>query len=240
MQTALVRRIADVLRHRSPAAWATVRSATNHYYSWRPGARRRTFARIHASNHWGDSESLSGGGSTLTETEAVRRALPELFRRHGIRSLLDVPCGDFNWMQHVAPAVDEYIGADIVPALVADVSARHAAPGRRFLVLDLVTDDLPRADAVLARDVLIHLSQRDVRAALTNIRRSGAQWLLTTTYPEHVNRDIITGDWRPLNLQAAPYLLPPPIELIPEETQERQFSDRSLGLWSVASLPDHL
>lgn len=237
MRTGLVRRAGDVLSYRTPALWRLITRSVNGYYALRPEARRRTFARIHASNHWGDSESSSGGGSNLAETAAVRQALPQLFEKYSIRTLLDVPCGDFHWMQHVVPLLDHYTGGDIVPALVEEVAARHSGPGREFLVVDLVRDELPAADAVLARDVLIHLSERDVHAALQNIRRSGARWLLTTTFPQHENRDIITGDWRPINLQAAPYLLPEPLELVLEQTQEGQFADRSLALWRVANLP---
>ena len=234
MQTQLARKAADVLSFRTPALWRAVQAGCNGYYALRPAARRKIFERIHASNHWGDAESLSGGGSNLDETAALREALPGLFERHGIRTLLDIPCGDFHWMQHLTQHLDRYIGGDIVPALVQDVRSRHAGPGRDFLIFDLVTDDLPRADAVLCRDVFIHLSERDVKAALTRIKASGAEWLLTTTYPDHENQEIITGAWRPINLQAEPYNLPVPVELINERTQDKEFVDRSVGLWRVS------
>jgi hypothetical protein len=50
-------------------------------------------------------------------------------------------------------------------------------------VLDLVRDPLPRADAVLCRDCLIHLSLEEGRRAPENIRRSGAAYLLGNHVP---------------------------------------------------------
>jgi hypothetical protein len=57
------------------------------------------FTRIYHQNLWGNSESKSGHGSTVSRTDALRPRLTELAQQLGIRSLLDVPCGDFNWMR---------------------------------------------------------------------------------------------------------------------------------------------
>src|SRR4051812_27850000 len=59
------------------------------------------FSDIYRNNSWGDAESVSGRGSTLARTEVIRRSLPGLLESVGARSLLDAPCGDFNWMRHV-------------------------------------------------------------------------------------------------------------------------------------------
>src|SRR5688572_15166107 len=80
-------------------------------------ARARVFCRIHAANEWGTVESRSGPGSTLARTEHLREGLPRLLDELGVRSLLDAPCGDFHWMQHVVPHLDRYVGVDIVPEL---------------------------------------------------------------------------------------------------------------------------
>jgi hypothetical protein len=98
----------------------------------------------------------------------------------------------------------------------------------------------PAADLLLCRDCLVHLSFADIDKALRNIRRSSLAYLLTTTFPaESVNADIVTGDWRPLNLQAAPFNLPTPVELINEGCTEGDgaFADKSLGLWRIRDLP---
>ena len=154
-----------------------------------------------------------------------------------MRSLLDVPCGDFGWLSTVDLGVS-YTGADIVPALVDENERRYGGPsaGRRFLTLDLTKDALPHADLVLCRDCLVHLSFDNIGRALANIRASGATYLLTTTFLEHdANTDIEDGDWRMLNLERAPFNLPPPIDVLVEDCEEGDgaYADKALGLWRV-------
>ena len=72
---------------------------------------------------------VSGFGSSFEATAAVRKAVAEIAERYAIASLLDVPCGDFNWMQHVA-FKGSYCGGDIVSELIAKNRARYGN-GRR-------------------------------------------------------------------------------------------------------------
>ena len=54
-----------------------------------------TFSQIYEKKSWGDGESVSGPGSDLDQTAAIREALPKLLREIGARSMVDAPCGDF-------------------------------------------------------------------------------------------------------------------------------------------------
>jgi hypothetical protein len=202
----------------------------------------RVFAGVLRSNAWGDEESVSGPGSNRAYSAAIRRALPPLLRELGVRVFLDLPCGDFFWMKEVdleAAGVERYVGADVVPELIERNVRRYSQPGRTFLRLDLTRDPLPRADLVLCRDCLVHLSFEDAFRALANLKRSGSRYLLTTTFPGRGdNPDIPTGHWRPLDLQAAPFRLPPPLRVVSEEYDgdEGRYRDKSLGLWRISDL----
>ncbi len=190
-------------------------------------------------NKWRDPESRSGKGSNLRATAELRPQLPPLFARLGVKRFVDVPCGDFFWMAHVDLAGIDYLGGDIVPELVAANRARHGRPGRRFEVVDLIEGPVPQGDLILVRDCLVHLSHDHVRRALANIRASGTTWLLTTIYPATtVNSDILTGQWRALNLTLPPFGLLPPLELIDEgaAAERGQGPGKCLGLWRVADL----
>jgi hypothetical protein len=196
------------------------------------------FEYIFDTNLWGDDHSRSGVGSTLTETETLRREIPLLLKELGARTLLDIPCGDFGWLS-LTDLGAEYVGADIVEALVEQNTSRYATETRRFVRLDLTTDPLPRADVVLCRDCLVHLSYANIRRALDNVKRSGAKYLLVTSFPEATsNRDIEDGDWRLLNFQLAPFCFPPPARTIVENCIEAggAYRDKSLCLWPVADL----
>jgi len=166
--------------------------------------------------------------------------LPDLLRELDTRTLLDLPCGDYTWLRQVELPVTQYIGADVVPSLIADHQARYKDDRHGFAVLDLRVDALPSADVLLCRDCLVHLSFADIALALGNIRRSGIAYLLTTTFPDcERNEDTVTGDWRLLNLERAPYDFPAPLRLVNEHCSEggRLFRDKSLGLWRVEDLP---
>lgn len=197
------------------------------------------FAEIHQGNLWGERESVSGPGSTLAATAAVRRELPGLLAGLGVRTLLDAPCGDCHWILATPLDLDLYIGADIVPALIGRNAAELGAPGREFRRLDVTRDPLPRTDAILCRDCMIHLSFRFIQRALDNFRRSGARYLLTSTYsglPR--NHEILSGQWRPIDLELPPFRLPPPLHRI----VEKEYAEgalrlrRSLGVWDLGEM----
>lgn len=202
------------------------------------------FDLIHRTNLWGAEQSTSGLGSELAATATLRHELSRLLRDLDIKSLLDLPCGDFTWMSHTDLAGITYVGADIVPAIIAANTTKHAISGWvDFLQLDLVADPLPAADLILCRDCLVHLSFDHIRRAIGNMKRSGSQWLLTTTFIDVTeNRDVEDGDWRTLNLQHAPFGFPEPRAIIIEGCTEANgdYADKALGLWRPADLPGEL
>jgi len=208
--------------------------------------REQIFSEIYAKNLWGSLESVSGPGSTLPRTAAFRDKLACLLTELNTRTLLDAPCGDFNWMKELmlelaqVAELQSYTGVDIVPDLIAENRRRHQDSVRRFLHLDLVRDRLPQADLILCRDCLVHFSFAEIRAALRNFRRSRSSYLLTTTFT-HVreNADIATGSWRRLDLRLPPLNFPEPIRMVDEKRRESDGCDsfKYLGLWELKTLP---
>src|SRR5438046_2762088 len=131
--------------------------------------QRDIFTAIFRRNDWGHPDSVSGPGSTIERGLQFRDEFVKVLRDVEIKSILDAPCGDFNWMRLVLDDLDvEYTGVDIVEALVRENAARDA---RQFRCLDFTPDELPRADAVLCRDELVHLSLADIRETKSNFER---------------------------------------------------------------------
>jgi hypothetical protein len=197
------------------------------------------FASIYDSGIWGRTESRSGFGSNLIQTKVLREELPKLVKELRVSSFLDIPCGDWYWMRHVELAVEQYVGADVMPSLVESLTRAFALPGREFRVLDVSIDELPRVDMIFSRDCLVHFSFEHVLRTLSNFKRSGSQYLVSTTFPDRKsNFDIKTGEWRPINLCATPFDLPPPIKLINEGCTEDfpNFIDKSLGVWRLSDM----
>lgn len=136
----------------------------------------------------------------------------------------------------------DYLGADIVPEIVVANQERHAAPdnsaaGRRFQVLDAAADALPAVDLILCRDLLIHLSLGDIERVLANFLASGSRLLLATHFASCTeNVEIVSGDFRPVNLCAPPFGWPPPLEMIDEQSRMEGGAGRGLGLWRLGDL----
>lgn len=219
-------------RLRGPAArWAGL-----HSLRWRATSRQAVFSRVYDSAGWGSSESGSGTGSELRATAEIRKRLPDLLSRHGVDSLLDAPCGDWNWMRHVELPVRDYYGADIVPSVIEENQRLFGNERHGFVLADLTHDPLPPADAIICRDCLVHLSFQDIASVLQNFRATGATRLLLNTYPEvRRNRNQFTGaHWRRLNLRLAPFGFPEPVESFPDGGD---VDPSRLGLWRVEDLP---
>jgi SAM-dependent methyltransferase len=201
--------------------------------------RQDIFTHIYHTGLWADSETVSGHGSKVCETIEIRKALPKLIKELDIKSILDLPCGDFNWMKTVTLDGIEYIGADIVPDLVARNQTLYSAANKKFVCLDLVKDMVPAADLVLCRDCLVHLTFKDIFTALENLKKSRSKYLLVTTYINlSSNKDIPVGDWRPLNLQLPPFNFPQPLIIINEKSPSGPDKDyvKCLGLWRIEDI----
>jgi SAM-dependent methyltransferase len=204
---------------------------------------KERFARIYQTNLWFDAESRSGTGSSLDATAKLRASLPPLLRSLNARRVLDVPCGDFNWMSHVDLSGIDYIGGDIVESIIEANRERYESPTRKFLTLDVISGPLPQADVILCRDCLVHLSFANIISAVRTMKASGAQYLLTTTFSgRRANVDIVDGDWRPLNLAVSPFLFPAPHSAIVEDCMEEggAYADKALAVWRISDLPTEL
>ena len=170
------------------------------------------FIWIYKNNWWGSNESLSGNGSTLEYTNNLRKELPKLIIDFNICSVLDAPCGDFNWMKVLLPTLNiNYIGADIVQDLVDSNNAKYKNKSIKFLKLNIITDSFPPADLLICRDCLFHLSNEDIQSVLMNFINSKISYLLTTTHKNtnnFKNINIQTGDYRHIDLFSYPFNFP--------------------------------
>lgn len=194
---------------------------------------RETFTEIFQKNLWASPESVSGGGSEMQNTEVIRRELPVLLQKFGITSILDIPCGDWNWMKSVDLCGASYIGADIVPDLIERNKANY--PNVDFRVLDLTSDSLPKVDLIFVRDCLGHLSNDNVSLALRNCQESGSKYLLATSFTKwDMNPDIQNGGWKCINLMIPPFQLNP-IYLINEDCKEGypHYNDKCMILFQL-------
>lgn len=210
---------------------------------FRKSGRIETFSKIYESHFWKGEQSRSGPGSDLKHTRYVREFLQELIQGADIKTILDIPCGDWNWMKEVDLESVHYMGADIVPEIIRENQIKYASKNVEFRVMDICNSELPKVDLLMCRDCLVHLSLHDISQALSMIRKSESRYLLLTSYPDcDFNFDITTGDWRPLNFQIYPFHFPEPLKVFNEKCMEAggRYRDKSLLLYRIEDLPKNL
>ena len=212
----------------------------NTYLSNFAGTNEEIFKRIYFKNKWNDNYSYSGTGSNLEQTKNIIEKLPSFISKYKIKSILDIPCGDFYWMKELDFEGVNYLGADIVPELIQKNKEKFSINNIKFKTLDIINDPLPDADLIFCRDCLVHLSNKDIFKSLNNIRKSKFKFFITTNFiSREFNKDISTGSWRTINLIKPPFNFPEPIENINEKCSEsnESYSDKVLSIWEIKSIP---
>lgn len=196
----------------------------------------KIFTDIYLQNKWKDDESYSGPGSSLSATKIIREKLPELLKQYNITSMLDIPCGDFNWMKEVNLSIS-YIGADIVGKIIDKNKEKYSRPDRRFVQIDVLKEELPMVDLILCRDLFIHLSNNDILKSLENIKKSKSKYLLVNSYRGlRENRDIATGRGHPINLSISPFYFPSHLYELDEKQVDEPDKSKRLLLFLIGDL----
>ena len=199
------------------------------------------FTDLYKNNGWSGKESVSGPGSDYEQTKFLIPELNIMLKFLNIKSMLDVPCGDFNWMKKVDLNKISYHGGDIVEPLIKSNIKKYESNNVKFSVIDLVNDDLPTVDLIMVRDCLVHLPTNDVIKALINIKNSNSKYFLTTNFlwnHQEANQEIKVGEWRRINLQKEPYNFDYPQRIVIEGNIQSNDRDKTMSLWRVKDIPD--
>jgi hypothetical protein len=209
---------------------------------------KEVFSSIYTNYGFGSTESRSGPGSTLDETKNLREKIVKLVDRYEIKSVLDIPCGDFNWMKEIVHHFKHYTGGDIVEDCINTNQSLYGKDEISFINFDLVNDEFPRHDLLLVRDVVGHFPIDDGLQIVKNIINSNCKYLLSTTWYNindenyfrlHENRTIDYGRFYPVNLMSTPFNFPKPIEIIEEDVFVENYDlgvRKVLALWKIEDL----
>ena len=204
----------------------------------------KLFTDIFEHNRWGNTESASGNGSSLEQTKILRKELQKIFVQYNIKSIIDAPCGDFNWMSTMPLNGILYTGVDIVEPLIKKNALLHGKPGIQFIKANVITEVVPQADLIICRDLFIHLPNKDIIQTLRMFKKSKAKYLLASHYtrPKGMTPDIEMGQVRFVNLLMHPFNLPKPLELIDEKSTESYpqlgitLNDKHMALWAFKDI----
>ena len=123
-------------------------------------ARER--GRFSSSGYWGDryhAGGSSGAGSYGAHAEAKASYLNEFVSNHGVRSVIELGCGDGNQLRHTDYPI--YLGFDVSETAIARCKELFASDGTKdFLLLDEYEGQT--ADLVMSLDVVYHLIEDQV------------------------------------------------------------------------------
>jgi len=164
------------------------------------------FDEIYRTNFWGYG---SGEGSLEINTRAYRGYLGCFLRERGVRSIVDMGCGDWQFSQLVEWGNRDYRGYDVATSVIEKNRETHAKAGVSFHHYSGDPDELPSADLLIAKDVLQHVPNSTVAATLRNLPRYRFALLTNciAPYGDTVNNDIEAGDFRYLDLTKKPFNL---------------------------------
>lgn len=218
-------------------------------------AEQAIFTQIYHDHAWaGGDETRSGSGSTLQSTKNTVPLLMDFLAEHKIRDLVDIGCGDGHWMLKIIPNLLRYRGFDIVPDLISSNTDRAQDLGlgnASYDVLNPVEVVPPKGDAILFRDVAIHLPNELIISCLRNFVASSSTFLITTEFPDEpdsspfygrINGPVRLGGYRRIDFSRPPFMLPEPLARIPDnvvlndDAISESHANRVLSVFKIADI----
>lgn len=179
------------------------------------------FTDIYLQGKWGkgDTPFFSGTGSIEETYRPYIQFMQDFIRKHQIKTVVDLGCGDFRVGRHLAQQPDlNYTGCDIVRPLIEYNQKTFGNANIQFLQRNMITDELPDGDLCIIRQVFQHLSNDSILKVLPKLKKY-RYVVIADAQPDmdkqKINRDIPnfsgtravvhgTGLW----LESSPFHLP--------------------------------
>ena len=168
------------------------------------------FTNIYQHGCWGwneDGLGFSGDGSTLRNTTHYVAFLQQFIKANKIKSVVDAGCGDWTFSKEIDWGDVQYLGVDVVKSVIDANNQKYGTKNIRFEHFDILRYALPAADLLICKDVLMHLSNRDIISFLKSTKQFKHCLFTNNIGSENENQDIPRGGFRPLDLTAAPFFL---------------------------------
>ena len=161
---------------------------------------------IFKENLWDTLETHPGYGSQKNTTNVIRKYLPKIIKKYNIKTLLDCPCGDFNYMRFIIDKLPiKYFGVDICKNLI-DINKKNYL--HNFSYMNCIEDKITSYDLIIMKDLLNHLSFNEIIKVFKNIKNSGSKYLLLNTdniKKNKLNFKAYAPLWLKINWELYPY-----------------------------------
>lgn len=180
-------------------------------------------------------ESLCGGGSWKAQAGDARVFIQEKINEHKYETILDLGCGDWNWMQEIDFQGANYLGVDADAEMIYNNSVKYAFNGIAFKYADIFSMDIPEVDLVICRDVLFHVRLELGLSLINKLKeRSRLHFISTSFNQTGKNQDprpyCKIEDWGfyRINLLEDPFNLK---KNLVDSREEKRIPSRSINLF---------
>jgi SAM-dependent methyltransferase len=170
-----------------------------------------SFSKIYENDVWNGG---SGPGSTPSNTIDYSAFLQKFISYNGVRSVVDVGCGDWQFSRYIDWSSTTYYGFDIVPKVIERNKLLYENERVKFALLESI-EMIPSADLIVCKDVLQHIPNSAAQNYIS-VMKSKAKFLIITNDigpTGTLNTDIEPGGWRALQLNLPPFSENAPIIL---------------------------
>jgi len=169
------------------------------------------FEGIYQHKTWGTNEQgegHSGVGSKYINCIDFISYLDKFLKTHNISSVVDAGCGDWQYAKNINWDGINYLGIDIAPSVINKNVINYSKENISFLSGNFIDMDLPAADLLLVKDVLMHLSFKNIQKAIRLFPKFKYVICVNDVHKNmKKNHDIDDGGFRHLNLTLAPFSL---------------------------------
>ena len=191
-----------------------------------PWPTKAAMTQVYEKYLWGGSafDFYSGEGSHRSDIvqpylEVVIKFLTSFQEK---LTVCDLGCGDFNIGKELVPYTKQYIAVDIVDPLIERNKKKFKDNHLEFHCLDIAVDALPKADCIILRQVLQHLSNAEVLQVVEKLY-DYKYIVLTEHLPSGYfmpNKDIISGQGIRIKKKSGLNILKPPFNFKTREEKE--------------------
>lgn len=202
-----------------------------------PWPTKAVMHQIYQEKLWGGShlDFYSGTGShdPLIIKPYINKVTAFLKAQNSMLQVCDLGCGDFNIGKHFVNYTQQYVALDIVAPLIDRNKKLYKNKKLTFDCVDIAKGALPKADCIILRQVLQHLSNKEIYEVVKKL--VNYKYIILT---EHVpvsgyvpNLDMISSQGIRLKKQSGVNLLAPPFNLKvkSEEVLHRYVLDNNKG-----------
>lgn len=168
------------------------------------------FTQIYEEGKWGrdnKGNGRSGNGSLPKSTLSYRNFLQKFMQKNNIKSVVDVGCGDWAFTKLINWDNIDYRGYDVVKFVIEKNINEFEKSNIHFFHCDLINTDFPYADLLICKDVLQHLSFKDILQFIPQLNHF-KYCLITNDISdevEFINQDILSGSYRCIDLTLPPF-----------------------------------